>query len=379
MSQARQTPEQYLEEKHIKQLLQRIVVSLLEARPVDPEAHIVAMLNSGQSTDSTEKWPTLHGGQKENVPVYSISGGALSTGRRQSAINPKVLNNGSIARRKAMSSKMTSSTTVEIRVVPKDEATFAQLEESVKKVDLFSFLQDEQRRTLVNAMFPCKYKDGDVIIKQGDQPDNFYILNSGKCRVLKKTGDKEAQVAVLSPGHYFGELALISGSTRTATVVAEGDVDCWAIDQTTYLGLLKEQHNKKRQQYRALLKNVPFLQVLQDYEILLVADALCAVNPAKGETIIKQGDDGDEFYIILQGECLVLKSENGGEPKEVGKLRSGNYFGELALMQNAPRAATIVAGDNCKLVKLDRASFQRLLGPCIETFEQNMKLYQSTK
>ena len=124
---------------------------------------------------------------------------------------------------------------------------------------------------------------------------------------------------------------------------------------------------------------MPFLQVLQDYEILLVADALCAVNPAKGETIIKQGDDGDEFYIILQGECLVLKSENGGEPKEVGKLRSGNYFGELALMQNAPRAATIVAGDNCKLVKLDRASFQRLLGPCIETFEQNMKLYQSTK
>ncbi|OHS99381.1 cAMP-dependent protein kinase regulatory subunit [Tritrichomonas foetus] len=380
MSQTRQTAEQYLEEKHIKQLLQRIVVSLLEARPENPETHIVSLLSSNpRSNESTEKWPTLNGKPTDSIAFSSIGGGALATGRRQSAINPSVLSNGSLSRRKAMSSKMTSSTTVEIRVVPKDEATFQQLEESVKKVDLFSFLQDEQRRTLVNAMFPCEYNDNDIIIKQGDQPDNFYILKSGKCRVLKRTGDREAQVAVLTPGHYFGELALISGSTRSATVVADGHVDCWAIDQTTYLGLLKEQHNKKRQQYRALLKNVPFLKVLQDYEILLVADALCPVNPSKGEEVVKQGDDGDEFYIILQGECIVSKAENGGEPKEVGRLRSGDYFGELALMQNTPRAATVSAGDNCKLVKLDRASFHRLLGPCSEIFTQNMRLYQSTK
>ena len=379
MTQARQTPEQYLEEKHIKQLLQRIVVSLLEARPSDPEQHIVTLLSSTKSSDDTEKWPTLSGRPNDSISFSAIGGGALATGRRQSAINPSVLTNGSISRRKAMSSRMTSSTTVEIRVVPKDEATFQQLDESIKKVDLFSFLQEDQRRTLVNAMFPCQYNDGDVIIKQGDQPDNFYILNAGKCRVLKKTGDREAQVAVLSPGQYFGELALISGSTRTATVVAEGHVDCWAIDQTTYLGLLKDGHNKKRQQYRTLLKNVPFLSVLQDYEILLVADALCPVNPDKGEVIIKQGDAGDEFFIILQGECVVSKQEGNEPPKEVGRLRSGSYFGEMALMQNAPRAATVTAGDNCKLVKLDRPSFQRLLGPCIETFEQNMKLYQSTK
>ncbi|OHT03728.1 cAMP-dependent protein kinase regulatory subunit [Tritrichomonas foetus] len=380
MQQARQTPEQYLEEKRIKQLLQRIVVSLLEARPENPESHIVTLLSSQpKNSEESEKWPTLAGRSHEPVQKSAIGGGALATGRRQSAINPSVLLGGSVARRKAMSSKMTSSTNVEIRVVPKDESTFAQLEESVKKVDLFSFLQDEQRRVLVNAMFPCQYNDGDVIIKQGDQPDNFYILNSGKCRVLKKTGDREQQVAVLSPGHYFGELALISGSTRSATVVADGHVDCWAIDQTTYLGLLKEGHDKKRQQYRALLKNLPFLKVLQDYEILLVADALCPVNPSKGEEVVKQGDKGDEFFIILQGECVVKKKEGDGEPKEVGRIRSGEYFGELALLNEAPRAATVIAGDNCKLVKLDRASFHRLLGPCSETFTQNMKLYQSTK
>ena len=381
MSQTRPTAEQYLEQKKIKQLLQRLVLSLLENRPDDPEAHIVQILSKSKSEASEELdlWPTLSGRVVD--PTMSTVASATVTGRRQSAISPSLLSGRSTCiRRKAMSSKMTSSTDVEIRVVPKDEATFASLEASIKKVDLFSFLTDEQRQTLVNAMFKLEFKDGDVIIKQGDQPDNFYILNSGKCKVFKKSGDKETQVAALSPGQYFGELALISGSTRAASVIADGEVSCWAIDQTTYLGLLKEGHNKKRQRYRALLRNVPFLKVLQDYEILLVADALQPVNPAKGEVIVKQGDTGDEFFIILEGECVVTKKEEGDdEAKEVGKLRSGSYFGELALMQNTPRAATVIAGDNCKLVKLDRASFHRLLGPCSQIFTEGMKLYQSTK
>lgn len=377
------SPEQYLEGKKIKPLLQRIVLALLENRPESPESDIIQMLSSKSKSgtdDEMEMWPSFSGKLKD-LQTSTIGHGASFAGRRQSAISASVLSrNALLTRRKAMSSKMTSSTDVEIRVVPKDEATFASLESSIKKVDLFSFLNDEQRQTLVNAMFKLTFKDGDVIIKQGDQPDNFYILDSGKCKVFKKSGDKETQVAALSPGQYFGELALISGSTRAASVVADGDVGCWAIDQTTYLGLLKEVHSQKRQRYRNLLRNVPFLKVLQDYEILLVADALQPVNPAKGEVIVKQGDDGDEFFIILEGECVVSKKEEGEEEeKEVGRLRSGAYFGELALMQNAPRAATVSAGDNCKLVKLDRASFHRLLGPCSQTFTEGMKLYQSTK
>lgn len=381
MSQTRPSAEQYIEQKKIKQLLQRLVLSLLENRPEDPEAHIVQVLSKSKSdaSDEMELWPTLSG--RVSGPTVSSVASASVTGRRQSALAPSVLSrNALLTRRKAMSSKMTSSTDVEIRVVPKDEATFAALEASIKKVDLFSFLNDDQRQTLVNAMFKLNFKDGDVIIKQGDQPDNFYILNTGKCKVFKKSGDKETQVAALSPGQYFGELALISGSTRAASVIADGEVGCWAIDQTTYLGLLKEGHNQKRQLYRSLLRNVPFLKVLQDYEILLVADALQPVNPKKGDVIVKQGDSGDEFFIILEGECVVTKKEDGeDEPKEVGRLRSGHYFGELALMQNAPRAATVAAGDSCKLVKLDRASFHRLLGPCSQIFTEGMKLYQSTK
>jgi cAMP-dependent protein kinase regulator len=228
-------------------------------------------------------------------------------------------------------------------------------------------------------MFPISFKGGHVIIKQGAPPDNFYILNSGDCRVLKRTGDEEKQVALLHPGQYFGELALISGRARAATVVSGGDVTCWAIDQTTYLGLLKEHHVQKRQRYQSLLRSVPALSALPDYEILLVADALQPVDPPDGEAIIKQGDSGDEFFIILEGECRVMKKEDGAqEAQQVALLGSGQYFGELALMRDSPRAATVVAGPQCKLIKLDRASFHRLLGPCYQLFQENMKSYDTT-
>ncbi|KAH0794029.1 cAMP-dependent protein kinase regulatory subunit [Histomonas meleagridis] len=331
---------------------------------------------SSDDNSSIEEWPTFSGRSAAFPSIMNSVPTARTTGRRQSAINPAILaRNGSAYRRKAMSSRMTSNDVVDIKVVPKDPETLKSLQESVRKVDLFSFLQDDQLETLVNAMFPLDFEDKHVIIRQGDLPDNFYILRSGKVRVLKKTGDREVQVAVLNPGQYFGELALISGSTRAATIIADGPCQCWAIDQTTYLYLLKEQHNKKRQRYKSLLRNVPFLKVLQDYEILLVADALQPVNPKPNEVIMKQGDNGDEFYIILEGECAVLKRDDKGVNHEVCHLKSGSYFGELALMQNTPRAATIVALENCKLVKLDRASFHRLLGPCSEIFKENMKNY----
>jgi cAMP-dependent protein kinase regulator len=274
-----------------------------------------------------------------------------------------------------MSSKMTSSTSVEIRVIPKDPETTARLLDTINRVELFSFLTPEPKQQLVDAMFEMHFSDGQIIIRQGDAPDNFYILSEGDVRILKKNGPTEAQVAVLHPGACFGELALISGTVRTATVIAVGEVICWAIDQTTYLYLLKERHAAKRQRYKALLKQVPALRVLPDYEILLVADALQPVVPENGEAIVRQGEPGDEFFIILEGVCRVFKHADGREQREVALLTSGGFFGELALLHDAPRAATVVAGPGCKLIKLDRAAFQRLLGPCSEIFAQQMKSY----
>jgi cAMP-dependent protein kinase regulator len=360
---------EYLEQKKIRELLERILVSVVEARPENPQLYIVEMLRKGRQ--GAEAWPPdmTRAASHEPIPPHE---------NRRSAVVPYPQLTSSPSRRNAFSSKMTSATDVHIVVYPKDEATTQTLIDIVKRVGLFSFLGDEQRATLVGVMFPKDFHDGDVIMHQGDQADNFYILTDGRCRVLKKAGGTESQVAVLNPGQYFGEVALISGSGRTATIIALGEVKTWALDQMTYLGLLKEGHTQKRRQYHSLLRNVPFLSALSDHEIELVTDALMPLNPKEAEVVIKQGERGDEFYIILDGECTVSREDPSSHAIfQLGKLKAGGYFGELALMTEAPRAATVTAGPGCKLVKLDRSSFHRLLGPCNRFFTENAKLYET--
>jgi cAMP-dependent protein kinase regulator len=390
------SPEEYLTAKNVKQFLTRIVVSLLELRPDNIERHVINLLNVSQPkaapsepfpafpTKAPEAFPAFQGGKPAVPPDASTANsrlGALpgtptATGRRQSAISPDVLRRAAAGGRRQVILGRPAPSNAPVQVIPKDPETFAALEATVKKVDLFSFLQEDQRKMLVDAMFKKEYGDGAKIIQEGDQPDNFYILQSGRTRVLKKKAGVDEQVACLGPGAYFGELALISGSTRAASIIADGACVCWAIDQATYLGLLKEHHGRKRQRYRTLLRNVPFLKALQDYEILLVADALRPVNPDDGHVMMRQGDVGEDFFIILDGECIVLKKfPDEDTEREVARLQPGAYFGEMALLTNMPRAATVVAGRNCKLISLDGKSFHRLLGPCSAVFQENMKKY----
>lgn len=93
---------------------------------------------------------------------------------------------------------------------------------------------------------------------------------------------------------------------------------------------------------------------------------------------VRQGEPGEDFYIITEGQAIVLqrKSDNE-EPIEVGKLAPSDYFGEIALLLDRPRAATVVSKGQLKCVKLDRARFERVLGPCSDILKRNIGKYNS--
>ena len=87
---------------------------------------------------------------------------------------------------------------------------------------------------------------------------------------------------------------------------------------------------------------------------------------------------GDDFYIIEDGEAIVYQTKSiKDEPKEVGRLGKSNYFGEVALIYDRPRAATVIAKGSLKCVKLDRQRFERLLGPCVEILKRNVSQYNT--
>merc|ERR1712209_288507 len=211
------------------------------------------------------------------------------------------------------------------KVVPKDYKTMASLSKAIAKNVLFSHLDENERSDIFDAMFPVNAMPGEVIIQQGDEGDNFYIIDSGDVEVYVN-GEKVVQI---SEGGSFGELALIYGTPRAATVKASSatDVKLWGIDRDSYRRILMGSTIRKRKMYEEFLSKVSILENLDKWERLTVADALEATSFEDGDVVVTQGESGNDFFIILDGSAIVTQTRNEGEEGvEVGRLGPSDYF-----------------------------------------------------
>ena len=97
----------------------------------------------------------------------------------------------------------------------------------------------------------------------------------------------------------------------------------------------------------------------------------------EGEYIIRQGEVGDVFYIIEEGEAVAFGSKDHGKASiPEMNYSKGNYFGELSLLRDQPRAANVKAKTDVKLLALDRNSFKRVLGPIDVILKRNAEKYK---
>lgn len=253
------------------------------------------------------------------------------------------------------------------------------LNKSVSKNFLFSNLDEDSLRLLLAALEDITVEKGHTIIKQGDEGDFFYIVETGEVEFFR---DGQS-ISKAGPGASFGELALMYNAPRAATVVATEDCKLWRLDRLTFKKILLDKTTKKRNNYQAFLQNVPLLRSLGQYERTKLADALKTRTYEAGEIVVRQGDPGDEFFLIESGEAIICKEDNPtadrtassevldkSHPTCVGVLHEGDYFGEIALLHDLPRQATVVATTKLRVACLGRQGFQRLLGPVLDTLRQ---------
>ena len=152
----------------------------------------------------------------------------------------------------------------------------------------------------------------------------------------------------------------------------------WKLDRNTFNHIVKDATARKREQYEEFLKSVKVLSSMDHYERSKLADAVKETTYEKGDYIINEGEQGDIFFMIIEGEASATKTLEPGKPAtEVMQYKRGDYFGELALLKNEPRAANVVAKTKLKVCSLDRDRFMRLLGPLDDILKRNMNAYKS--
>lgn len=117
---------------------------------------------------------------------------------------------------------------------------------------------------------------------------------------------------------------------------------------------------------------------MDDYERSQISEAFKDAKFKAGDCIIKEGDEGRDLFFLVDGQCFAQKNIDGSL-KEVKDYKTGDYFGELALLRNEPRAASIIARTDVSTVSIDRHAFKRMLGPLEELLKRNIDLYTQYK
>lgn len=227
---------------------------------------------------------------------------------------------------------------------------------------LFRLLEPNLQKTVLSALQKQLFSKGANIITQGDVGDFFYIIEEGTVQYI--VGGVPLQSA--GPGASFGELALMYNSPRAATVLALSDVTCWLLDRATFRRILLEGTFKRRIMYEDFLKDVEILSSLLSHERSKIADALSTEMYSKGDKIVSEGEKGENFYFIERGNCDVYTKAGG----HIKVLRKGDYFGEIALLNDLPRQATVEAIDSVVVATLGKSGFQRLLGPAVDVLKK---------
>ena len=262
------------------------------------------------------------------------------------------------------------------KTIPKSDQVRNLIYHSIKRNMLFRTCSEEELQDIIDAFDTAHFKADSVVIQQGDAGDTFYVVEEGQLDIMVSIADvnkdtgasstRECQVgAPYLPGSSFGELALMYGSPRAATIRAKTDCALWSLDRNAFKCITGSYKKKREGIILDTIRKVKIGdQVLGEVLDSSAVDAMALATQSdefrKGDVIIRQGETGDAFYIIESGTIDVFISDQGTEP--VARLTSGQFFGEKALLSEDVRQATCIAATDAKCLTLTREDFVQMLG-----------------
>jgi CRP-like cAMP-binding protein len=258
---------------------------------------------------------------------------------------------------------------------PEDRAA---AEQRLETIPLFAGLPPEVLSKVGQRLVLQHYPQGELVFSEGDPGDSLYIIEVGEVKLSAETPGGDSTVAWLDSGDSFGEMALLTGKTRSVKALAMNDTNLWVLYKNDYdelmvqhpaisvaLGkVLSERLASGIQEVtpRATptrMRAIPLLNELSDAELEDVAHRLRPVELAAGETLFSQGQSADGMYFIESGRVTLRTVTSEGLITST-ELGPGELVGETALLTGKPRIGTARAATELQLWALAKEHFDAL-------------------
>lgn len=229
-------------------------------------------------------------------------------------------------------------------------------------VVILNDLSPLQMREFMLDSEPRSYGRGEVIFEKNDPGSSLFAIAEGSVLVEINPDDPSITVPI-EQGSIFGEVGLISGRRRGATIRAADDVIVVEISRTAALKLQASVPAAKRRitqisTERQLLQM--FGSGLTREDIAEVVETSEILNVRAGEAIIEEGGEGNDIYVIRVGS-MVVEKQIGGKPVFLSYLPAGSYVGEMTLIAGGYRTATVKAAIKSEVIKINGEAFKKVL------------------
>lgn len=237
--------------------------------------------------------------------------------------------------------------------------------ERLLPIPLLSLLPEREFASVLDVVRVVRLRPDTWVLQQGDEGRSFFVLARGTVEVTATRDGENLRLAQLSEGSIFGEMVLLSNATRSASVRTETDCDLLEFDcELLSRATATLQHLSQALSGFArdrLLTNVtmtsPLFRPLDPRQRLDLVRRFISVDAAAGQTIIREGEQGQGLYVVLRGEVSVERAGRG-----VAKLGPSEVFGEISLITRDATSASVIAGaQGASLLFLHRDYFERLV------------------
>lgn len=257
----------------------------------------------------------------------------------------------------------------------------SQLVEFLCELPLFSSVSLDTVESLVKRLHPFDASAGTAVMHQGEQGDALYIVASGRLEAFDESSG--CVLGEITPGEIVGETALLTDEPRGATVRAVVDSRGYALSKDEFLRLLQEYPEEMkgiaelitrrasgpvREQYRPshdeivdFLRTVALFSSLSDTVLGELAPHLQWFALPRGEVLLRQGEIGEQLYVVVSGRLRFDIHDAGGALIRTGRIERRDVVGELSILTEETRSATVSATRDCGLLTLTARTFNQLM------------------